>query len=127
MTVLYTTHYMEEAQELSHRVGIIDHGQIIAVGTIGELIQKVGEKDTLIFKVPDVPAGLTERLMTIEGVEQVKAQEGEVNVVARRGRKALPEAIRILGDCGVALNSVEIKEPNLEAVFLQLTGRALRD
>jgi len=127
MTVLYTTHYMEEAEELSHRVGIIDHGQIIAVGTIGELIQKVGEKDTLIFKVPEIPAGLTDKLKTIEGVLEVTGQDGELNVVARRGRKALPEAIRILSECGVALNSVEVREPNLEAVFLQLTGRALRD
>lgn len=127
MTVLYTTHYMEEAQELSHRVGIIDHGQIIAMGTIGELIQNVGESDTLFFKVPETPAAVPDQLKAIEGVEQVMAHDGVLEIVARRGRKALPEAIRLLSEHGVALNSVEVREPNLEAVFLHLTGRALRD
>jgi ABC-2 type transport system ATP-binding protein len=129
MTVLYTTHYMEEAQELSSRIGIIDHGKIIAVGSLGELTQKVGEKDNLIFKVSGTVDGVTEKLEALEGVDAVMVDTAkeEIRVVAGRGRKVLPEAIDVIESNGLSLNSVKIEEPNLEAVFLHLTGRALRD
>ena len=163
MTVLYTTHLMEEAQELSDRVGIIDHGEIIALGTVGELIQQVGEEDRLVFNVGDqtVKAEVLERFQTeVEGVTQAsfhasepggpdddsqnptvektttgsmrafrsgQAVEGLITVLAKRGRKALPDLIRIANDAGIEVLSVEVREPDLEAVFLDLTGRALRD
>lgn len=127
MTVLYTTHYMEEAEELSHRIGIIDHGKIIALGTLGELTQRVGEKDTILLKVGEFGAPLEPALRGVEGVDQVIMAEGEIKVVAARGRKSLPQVIQTLTEHGIALQSVEIREPNLEAVFLHLTGRALRD
>jgi len=127
MTVLYTTHYMEEAQELSDRVGIIDHGQVIAEGTIGELTQKVGEKDTLIFHIGSVPESILANLQALEGIDNAYIKEEELFVIAGRGRKALPMVINALDAQGVTMNSVEIREPNLEAVFLHLTGRALRD
>jgi ABC-2 type transport system ATP-binding protein len=142
MTVLYTTHLMEEAQELSDRVGIIDYGEIIALGTQGELTQRVGEEDRLIFNVGEqtVPESLLERLRSdVQGVTEAcydpPGEEGEdptntsglVVVLAKRGRKALPEIIRLTGEAGVAIQSVEVREPDLEAVFLSLTGRALRN
>jgi ABC-2 type transport system ATP-binding protein len=142
MTVLYTTHLMEESQELSDRVGIIDHGEIIAMGTVGELTQKVGEEDSLILKVgqESVPNSLLEDLQKVEGVtrtlydapQQVvegsdKATDGQVTVFANRGRKALPQVIHLTNEAGVDVLSVEVREPDLEAVFLHLTGRALRD
>jgi ABC-2 type transport system ATP-binding protein len=141
MTVLYTTHLMEEAQELSNRVGIIDHGEIIAMGTVGELIQKVGEEDRLIFKVGD--QAISEILLAsfrneVEGVTRTiynppvtengaVTEEGAVTIYARRGRKALPDIIRVANAAGLEILSVEVREPDLEAVFLQLTGRELRD
>lgn len=129
MTILYTTHYMEEAEELSDRVGIIDHGQIIALGTIGELTRQVGERDTLIFKAPGVTDEQTAKLKNLEGVEEVSFDPSteELQVIASRGRKLLPRLIATLDEAGLPLNSIEIREPNLEAVFLHLTGRALRD
>lgn len=127
MTVLYTTHYMEEAEELSHRIGIIDQGKIIALGTLGELTQMVGEKDTLIFKVGEATDAVVEKIKALEGVQQANLYENEIQVMAGRGRKVLPHVISILTDNSIALQSVEVKEPNLEAVFLHMTGRALRD
>ena len=149
MTVLYTSHLMEEVQELSDRVAIIDHGEVIALGTVGELIQKVGEEDRLVFNVGDqtVPDALLERFKAeIPGVTSAtytrKAVSGEeaatdndtevstdgvVTVFAKRGRSALPDIIRIANEGGVNVLSVEVREPDLEAVFLHLTGRALRD
>jgi len=142
ITVLYTTHLMEEAQELSDRVGIIDHGEIIALGTPGDLIQQVGEQDRLVFKVGQaaVSAELLERIGgTVEGVTQVsfdppgEAGEDKTNtsglliVDAKRGRKALPFILNQVEQAGIQIESIEVREPDLEAVFLHLTGRALRD
>ena len=142
VTVLYTTHLMDEAQELSDRIGIIDHGEIIALGTHGELIQQVGEEDRLIFNVAEQPIneGLLPRFEAeIEGVtqavydppgeggEETRNVDGLVTICAKRGRKALPDAIRITDEAGVEVRSVEVREPDLEDVFLNLTGRALRD
>jgi ABC-2 type transport system ATP-binding protein len=127
MTVLYTTHYMEEAEELSTRVGIIDHGQIIAMGTIGELVQQVGQTDALIFKVAEIPEGVIAKIKAVPGVEEVDALDSKIEVTAKRGRKLLPELIRLFGELNLTMTSVEIVEPNLETVFLHLTGRALRD
>ena len=142
MTVLYTTHLMEEAQELSDRVGIIDHGEVIALGTQGELIQRVGEEDQLVFKVGDRPIdeSLLQRIRSQvdgvthasydppgEGGESSTNLSGLIVVRAKRGRKALPEIIQLTERAGVEIQSVEVREPDLEAVFLALTGRALRD
>ncbi|MDX1991934.1 MAG: ABC transporter ATP-binding protein [bacterium] len=165
MTVLYTTHLMEESQELSDRVGIIDHGEIIALGTQGQLTQQVGEEDRLMINVGDqpVPESVLQRVRQIEGVtradysavqlngtdadEGISAQavgekrstgtsatvritqaiDGTITVYAVRGRKALPHIITAVNEGGVEIRSVEVREPDLEAVFLKLTGRALRD
>jgi ABC-2 type transport system ATP-binding protein len=127
MTVLYTTHYMEEAQEISHRVGIIDYGEMIAVGTVGDLISMIGEEDTLRLRVDQAPDDLKPRLQRIEGVTEVSESDGEITILAKRGRKALPEAISIADDLSVRIASVKVEEPDLEAVFLHLTGRALRE
>jgi ABC-2 type transport system ATP-binding protein len=142
MTVLYTTHMMEEAQELSDRVGIIDHGEIIALGTPGDLIQQVGEQDRLIFKVGQ--AAVSNELLesicnSVEGVtraifdppgeagEDTKNISGLIVVTAKRGRKALRFILRLAEEAGIEIESVEVREPDLEAVFLHLTGRELRD
>ena len=142
VTVLYTTHLMEEAQELSDRVGIIDHGEVIALGTPGELIEQVGEQDRLIIKVGEAvvsQAVLDSIRGSAEGITQVifdpAGEEGEnkanpsglIIVNASRGRKALSYVLHQVEDAGIAIESVEVREPDLEAVFLHLTGRALRD
>ncbi len=141
MTVLYTTHLMEEAQELSNRVGIIDHGEIIAMGSPGELILQVGELDRLIFKVGDtiVPETTLEAIRGVEGVTKAlydpPGEEGEdktnvsglLVVSAKRGRRAMPFILHLAEETGIQIQSVEVREPDLEAVFLHLTGRALRD
>lgn len=140
MTVLYTTHLMEEAEELSDRVGIIDHGEIIALGTTGELTRQIGEEDRLIFEIgtQTLEDALLHTLQnSVPGVSRAvcdppQAQEtgtipARLTVYATRGRKALPQIITVLDAAGIAIESVNVREPDLEAVFLQLTGRALRD
>lgn len=142
MTVLYTSHLMEEVQEISDRVAIMDHGEIMAVGTVGELIQKIGEEDMLIFRVgtQTIPEAALAKLQTVEGVTSVAyentakpdehgaaAVEGRIVARAKRGRQALPDLIGLANADHIEIQSVEVREPDLEAVFLSLTGRALRD
>lgn len=129
MTVLYTTHYMEEAEELSDRIAIIDHGTIIGLGTLGELTQKVGEKDTLILKVSGAPPEILDKLKALPGVDSatLDSESEEIHVIAGFGRKVLPAVIVLINEHGLTLQSIKVEEPNLEAVFLHLTGRALRD
>jgi ABC-2 type transport system ATP-binding protein len=137
MTVLYTTHLMEEAQELSDRVGIIDHGEIKALGTQGELTRQVGEEDRIVINLgQDQPK--EEDLAKIRALTGVRAaifervekdggalEEGILTVHVLQGRKALSPIIGALN--GTPIQSIQVTEPDLEAVFLKLTGRALRD
>lgn len=129
MTVLYTTHYMEEAAELSDRVGIIDHGDLIALGTQKELTQQVGENETLVLHISedDDPEALAKSLKSIEGVLQASVTDHEVSVIARQAEEILAPVVTKANERGIKIHSVDIREPNLEAVFLHLTGRALRD
>lgn len=129
MTVLYTTHYMEEAAELSDRVGIIDHGELIALGTQKELTQKVGETETLILHLGenDDPETLARSLVETENVLEAIATDHEVSVVAQEAEDVLAAVVTKANERGIKIHSIDIREPNLEAVFLQLTGRALRD
>jgi ABC-2 type transport system ATP-binding protein len=129
MTVLYTTHYMEEAQELSDRVGIIDHGQMIALGTQAELTQQVGQRDTLRLHVGEDHHAekLSQALAGAPGIIQASATDHEVVVIVPSSEEALAPVVTKANEIGVKVRSVDIEEPNLEAVFLHLTGRALRD
>jgi ABC-2 type transport system ATP-binding protein len=129
MTVLYTTHYMEEAAELSDRVGIIDHGELIALGTQAELTTKVGENETLVLHIgEEEDAGsLAGSLKSIPGVLQATATDHEVAVIAKQAEEVLAPVITKANERGIKIQSIDIREPNLEAVFLHLTGRALRD
>jgi ABC-2 type transport system ATP-binding protein len=129
MTVLYTTHYMEEAQELSDRVGIIDHGDLIALGTQAELTRQVGETDVLVLHLTEDqdPAPLAAALQTLPGVIQATASDHAVSVIAEEAEDVITGVIAKVNETGYRIRSLDIKEPNLEAVFLHLTGRALRD
>ena len=129
MTVLYTTHYMEEAEELSDRVGIIDHGKLIALGTQKELTRIVGEYDTLRLHIGEEGDAekLAQALSNLPGVVKCSAADHEVVLVVPEAEEALAPAITHANEQGIRIHSVDIQEPNLETVFLQLTGRALRD
>jgi ABC-2 type transport system ATP-binding protein len=129
MTVLYTTHYMEEAQELSDRVGIIDHGELIALGTQSELTKQVGEVETLILHIDESedPALLAAGLQTLSGVMKADAADHIVTVTVSEAEESLAPCITKANELGVKIRSVDMHEPNLEAVFLHLTGRALRN
>ena len=129
MTILYTTHYMEEAEELSHRVGIIDHGQLIALGAQAELTKMIGQQDTLrlhLAEGADAEA-LAAALRTLPNVLQVSTRDRELILLVPEAETAISPVIVKADQLQVKVRSVDMQEPNLEAVFLHLTGRALRD
>jgi ABC-2 type transport system ATP-binding protein len=129
MTVLYTTHYMEEAAELSNRVGIIDHGELIALGTQDELTKQVGQTDTLILHINENedPEALAHSFKGMAGVLEANASAHEVSIITQAAEDILASVVSKVNERGIKIRSMEIREPNLEAVFLHLTGRALRD
>ena len=129
MSILYTTHYMEEAQELSDRVGIIDHGELIALGTQAELTAQVGETDTLILHLGENedPESLASALSSMTGVLKANASDHEISIVTPSAEELLAPVVSRANELGIRIHSIDIREPNLEAVFLHLTGRALRD
>lgn len=130
MTILYTTHYMEEAEELSTRIGIIDHGDLIALGTLQELTTSVGECDIIQIAVDyngANKADVVERLRARSAIQEAGADDESVTLQVQDADTALSEVVAALNQCGVGIRRLEIQEPNLEAVFLQLTGRGLRD
>ena len=129
MTVLYTTHYMEEAQELSDRVGIIDNGDLIALGTQAELSRQVGENDALILHVgeDEDTEALAAAVRTVGGVLKADVTNYAVTVIVPEAEEILAAVVTVANEIGAKIRSVDIQEPNLEAVFLHLTGRALRD
>ena len=132
MTVLYTTHYMEEAEELSDHIAIMDHGELIACGTQAELVSLVGEKDRIRLSVSGLnDASQSEPLLQVcrqvPGVEQASADDGRITLLATDSDQALPTLFEAFARLSVRIQAVEIQQPNLETVFLHLTGRALRD
>ena len=127
MTVLYTTHYMEEAQELSDHIAIMDTGKLIAYGTNEELVRIVGQMDRITLTINTENGRVMEAWKKVQGVKQVTAEEGTLTVLADDSNQVLPRLFEAATSQRARITSVAILEPNLEAVFLHLTGKALRD
>ncbi|MBK8618935.1 MAG: ATP-binding cassette domain-containing protein [Anaerolineales bacterium] len=127
MTVLYTTHYMEEAQELSDHVAIMDHGKLIACGTHEELVKLVGQQTRIDLTLNGDSENVMGAWKNIDGVSRVSSEDGLVSVLVKDSNQILPHLFEAAAQLSIRITSVDIREPNLEALFLHLTGRALRD
>jgi ABC-2 type transport system ATP-binding protein len=125
--LLYTTHYMEEAERLCDRVAIIDGGKIRAEGTRRELVELVGQRDTVSLGVVGSAQRLVDALASIEEIESITSSEGSVEILVEGASGLLPRILDVAQQGDVGISGVEVVEPNLESVFLHLTGKALRD
>jgi len=126
-TVLYTTHYMEEAQELCDRIAIIDHGRILTVGTLDELTRLAGEAEVLRLAGTFAATEARDRLQAIAGVRVLQAGDGNAMLSVAAGGPGLLAVLPAVLSSGLALDDVSIQRPNLQSVFISLTGRELRD
>ncbi len=128
VTVLYTTHYMEEAQELSHRIGIMDHGKMIALGTQSELVRSVGGQTRVELALDHRADELAERWRAQSGVAMVtQTENGHLQLLVDDANTLVPLLFEDAGSAEARITEINLSEPNLEMVFLRLTGRALRD
>ena len=127
MTVLYTTHYMEEAAELSNHIAIMDKGKVIAYGTHDDLIKMVGEQTRIDVTLNAEAEKILDAWRATEGVSKIDALDGKVTALVDDSNRVLPRLFDAASKHGVRITSIDIQEPNLETVFLHLTGRALRD
>ena len=127
MTVLYTTHYMEEAAELSDHIAIIDLGRVIAYGSHDELVILIGEQTRIDLLLNKTSAMLFDIWRSIDGVSRIDAIDGKITLLVDDSNRVLPHLFSTASQEDVGITSVDIQEPNLETVFLHLTGRALRD
>jgi ABC-2 type transport system ATP-binding protein len=118
---------MEEAQELSDHIAIMDHGEIIAAGNHRELVRIVGEQHRISLQLNAPAEAVVARWQQTPDVERVTSENGTVTVLARDSNVVLPQLFEIAGSQHVRITNVSIEEPDLESVFLHLTGRALRD
>jgi ABC-2 type transport system ATP-binding protein len=127
--ILYTTHYMEEAERLCARIGIIDAGRLIAQGTRAELVASLGQDARIEIGLSrgDSPERAERIVGTLEGVVSVTVENNHLHVVADHGANRLPAMLTALLNAGAVAESVRVAEPNLEDVFLRMTGRALCD
>ncbi len=127
MAILYTTHYMEEAERLCDRVGVIDSGRLIAEGTRRELVERLGERDRISLLLDGDITHAAGMLGSIQHVHGVATHGQGLELVVDDARETLPLVLSAISADGVVVRSVEVTEPNLETVFLHLTGKALRE
>ena len=127
LSVLYTTHYMEEAERLCDRVAIIDEGRIVTEGTRRELTALVGEKDRIVLNLDGDGSAFVDPIRAMNDVQQAAAADHEIEIVCDDAGAALPPILKLMADGGRSVRAIEVQEPDLEAVFLHVTGKALRD
>lgn len=129
MTVIYTSHYMEEVEFLCRRIGIIDHGEVIAVGTKDDLCNRLSGGTIVKMEVNVFKSSLLDDLNSLPMTDKVIGNEEEksMEIFVSGGHQALGELITAAVKNNVEVSSIHVQEPNLESLFLQLTGRSLRD
>lgn len=127
MTIVYTSHYMEEVEYLCNRICIMDQGRIIASGTQEELVELVKGETRINLKLDKMDRDIIRRLETIQGVAKAELIQDEIAVLGENVDMILADIITGVTENGRRISSIDVIKPNLEAVFLNLTGKALRD
>ncbi len=125
ITIILTTHYMEEADYLCERVAIIDHGRILAMGTPAGLKNSMGG-DVITLKVNDA-AKMASLAKSVKGAAHIKLHDNSVSVAMANAGNKIPELLKLAERSGIAVESVDLHKPTLEDVFIRYTGEKIRD
>lgn len=125
--VLYTTHYMEEAEALCDQLAIVDHGKVIAQGNMEQLRRMMGERDVLRVNGVFDEEAVRQSISQLDDVELLNVDPNQVQLAAERATRRLPELLNALANAGAEIHETTLARPNLESLFLRLTGKALRE
>lgn len=125
--VIYTSHYVEEVEQLCDRVAIMDHGQLLAMGTVAELLSKAGEYQELVIRTRTSTEGLLPMIRTLPGIHDALVQGESLKVLTVSAERVMPLLFEAMVETNIQVSEIKINKPNLESLFLKLTGRALRD
>ena len=127
MTVIYTTHYMEEVETISSRIIIMDHGSIIASGTKESLKEDIQNEKRYLVETENNISTVSDDIFGIEGIKKVLIRENHMEITSLKNIENLDRIIAVLTDNGDRITSITTEAASLETVFLKLTGRKLRD
>jgi len=127
LTVIYTTHYMEEAERLCQRVAIIDHGQIIAMDTPANLVRSQGLSVIRLSILDGLIGSVEQQVRELPMVREVNRQDHTLNIHVQDAQKTLMEVLQITRGLSAQVTALEILNASLETVFLNLTGKNLRE
>ncbi|MBM7679443.1 ABC-2 type transport system ATP-binding protein [Gracilibacillus alcaliphilus] len=126
-TILYTSHYMEEVEQLCKRVYIMDHGKIVASGSKTELLNILSSEDTIKIHLNETSDDILKKIQQIESVRHVDETDDGIRIISKKGNNILSSLIHTVESQGAEITNYQIETPSLEDVFLHLTGRTLRD
>ena len=126
-TIIYTSHYMQEVDDICDRISIVDLGKIIAEGTSLELKNLVGDKRVINITINKMVQGISEKIMEIAGVENVKYMENIISITTVKSINPIGKIVQLITDTGADILNINNEELSLETVFLALTGKKLRE
>ena len=126
-TIIYTSHYMEEVEELCNRMVIMDNGKVIATGTKDELKAMVSLDEKIDIEVSFVNFTILDKIKSLNGITDCSIQGNKITVVAKKSNKIVQKIINIISSAESDIVSLNVENPTLETVFLTLTGKKLRD
>ncbi|MDR7869852.1 MAG: ABC transporter ATP-binding protein [Tissierellaceae bacterium] len=127
MTIIYTSHYMEEVEELCDRICIMDKGKLLAQGTKDELIKLVNGREKIDVVFSKFDSELTKKIQELSYVDEIIVKDNTLSIISELAENLMGDLIQIIKDTDKRILSIDVKKPTLETVFLHLTGRALRD
>ncbi|ANY76302.1 antibiotic ABC transporter ATP-binding protein [Paenibacillus ihbetae] len=126
-TIIYTSHYMEEVEEICTKVAVVDRGRVIAQGTKEELKSLVSLEEKITIELSSVNFNMVEGIKNIESISECVVNGNRLDVVGKKGEKNVSRIIQVISESEADILSLNVEKPSLEAVFLTLTGRSLRD
>lgn len=126
-TIIYTSHYMEEVESIAKRVGIIDYGKLIALGTKDELKKQLSTDEKILIEASNIRFNPVDEIKKLNGITNVSLKENKIEILTPNAQQVLQDILFILSKENVTVRNISLQEPDLENVFLALTGRNLRD